>query len=171
MTSLGNGPQESAIFAGGCFWGVELAFQRVPGVVKTEVGYIGGSKVDPTYDEVCTGLTGHTEAVKVDFDVNAVSYGELLSVLWGTIDPTSRNRQGNDVGTQYRSGIYYTTDKQRQVALASIAAEQLKHSVTIATELERAGVWYPAERYHQQYLAKGGQCSRKGDTSPIRCYG
>lgn len=171
VTTLGNGKTEEAIVAAGCFWGVELAFQRVPGVVKTEVGYIGGSKVNPTYEEVCSGMTGHTEALKINFDTSAVTYGELLSVLWEIVDPIARNRQGNDIGTQYRSGIYYANDNQRQIAFASVAKEQLKYKAVIATEVEKAGPWYPAEPYHQQYLSKGGQCSRKGDTSAIRCYG
>lgn len=124
-----------------------------------------------TYEEVCSGRTGHTEAVQVEFFPTAVSYDDLLDVLWDRIDPTMRNGQGNDIGTQYRTGIYYHSEEQRRRAESSMAAEQRKHKSKIATELESIDKFYPAEDYHQQYLSKGGQCSRKGDLSPIRCCG
>ncbi|CAM9156752.1 unnamed protein product [Choristocarpus tenellus] len=119
---------ETVIFAAGCFWGVELSFQRVPGVIKTTVGYTDGHTVNPTYEQVCSGTTGHTEAVKIDFNPSAVSYGELLTVLWDRMDPTTLNRQGNDAGTQYRSGIYYTTPQQRDEAFKSKETEQEKYN-------------------------------------------
>ncbi|CAN0126217.1 unnamed protein product [Pylaiella littoralis] len=163
---------ETGIFAGaGCFWGIELAYQRIPGVMETEVGYIDGHKKNPTYQEVCSGSTGHTEALRVKFDPRVVKYNELLTVLWDRIDPTTLNRQGNDAGTQYRSGIYYTTPEQKEMALASKAAEGAKLDKPIMTEIKEATQFYRAEDYHQQYLEKGGQCSLKGDTTNIRCYG
>lgn len=155
----------------GCFWGIELAFQRVPGVVKTEVGYTQGTKKNPTYDEVCTGTTGHTEAVQVTFDASAIRYEDLLSVFWDIIDPTTLNQQGNDMGTQYRSGIYYHNENQRITAELTKKAQQKKYEKPIVVEIKAADIFYPAEDYHQQYLAKGGQCSRTGDLTPIRCYG
>lgn len=162
---------EQATFAAGCFWGLELAFQRVPGVVSTRVGYTQGYTHSPSYEEVCSGTTGHTEAVQVTFNPVAVSYPELLDVFWDRLDPTTKNRQGNDVGTQYRSGIYFHSEIQKQSALASRAAEQLKYERPIVTEILPSSEFYPAEDYHQQYLSKGGQCPNKGDLSPIRCYG
>jgi methionine-S-sulfoxide reductase len=160
-----------ATFAAGCFWGLELAFQRVPGVIQTEVGYTQGNKKNPTYEEVCSGSTGHTEAVQVRYDPHMVSYTDLLTVFWDRLDPTTKNRQGNDVGTQYRSGIYYHNEEQKKAIFASKEKEQLKYDKPIVTEIASASEWYPAEAYHQQYLSKGGQCSLKGDLTPIRCYG
>eukprot|EP00598_Pedospumella_elongata_P003960 CAMPEP_0184982380 /NCGR_PEP_ID=MMETSP1098-20130426/11877_1 /TAXON_ID=89044 /ORGANISM="Spumella elongata, Strain CCAP 955/1" /LENGTH=191 /DNA_ID=CAMNT_0027506075 /DNA_START=61 /DNA_END=636 /DNA_ORIENTATION=+ len=165
------GKKDVATLAGGCFWGIELAFQRVPGVVKTEVGYTQGIKKNPTYEEVCSGTTGHTEAVQITYDPAAVSYDDLLTVFWDLIDPTTLNRQGGDAGTQYRSGIYYHDEDQHQVAERSVEKQQQKLSDKIVTEVLPATTWYPAEDYHQQYLSKGGQCSRTGDLTPIRCYG
>lgn len=162
---------ETGIFAAGCFWGVELLYQRVPGVLETAVGYTDGHKKDPTYEEVCSGTTRHTEALQVKFDKNVVSYNELLTLFWDRIDPTTLNRQGNDRGTQYRSGIYYTTPEQKTIAEESLAAIQMKYDTPIVTEIKAATIFYKAEDYHQQYLEKGGQCSLKGDTSKIRCYG
>jgi peptide-methionine (S)-S-oxide reductase len=155
----------------GCFWGIELAFQRVPGIVKTEVGYTQGMIKNPTYEEVCTGATGHTEAVQVTFDTTAIKYEDLLTVFWDIIDPTTLNQQGNDLGTQYRSGIYYHNENQKVAALRSKEEQQKNYPVPIVTEILKASTWYPAEDYHQQYLSKGGQCSRTGDLTPIRCYG
>lgn len=148
-----------------------MAFQRVPGVVSTEVGYTQGFKVNPTYEQVCSGSTGHTEAVKVTFDTAAVGYEDLLAVYWDILDPTTKNRQGGDSGTQYRSGIYYINEKQRTAALLSKEVQQKKYTKPIVTEIFEAKEWYTAEKYHQQYLQKGGQCAKKGDLTPIRCYG
>jgi len=166
-----SGPRETAHFAAGCFWSVEMAFQRIPGVVSTEVGYTQGMKKNPTYEEVCTGSTGHTEAVKVVYDTMAVTYDDLLTVFWDIHDPTTKNRQGGDVGTQYRSGVYYLNEAQRVAALSSRDRAQKKFVAPIVTEIAPAAEWYAAEQYHQQYLQKGGQCARKGSLEPIRCYG
>lgn len=156
----------------GCFWGIELVFQRVPGVVGTEVGYTQGTKKNPTYEEVCSGRTGHTEAVQITYDSTAIKYDDLLAVFWDIIDPTLLNQQGNDVGTQYRTGIYYHNDEQQAAALRTKEEVKKKYGhQSIATEILPAAAWYPAEAHHQQYLAKGGQCSATGDLTPIRCYG
>lgn len=155
-----------ATFAGGCFWGLELAFQRQPGVIETAVGYTGGKVERPTYQQVCSGRTGHAEAVQLAYDPEQVSYDQLCSLFFSRHNPTTLNRQGNDVGTQYRSAIYYHDDEQRQIA------ERHKQAKSGAvTEIEPAGVFYPAEVYHQQYLEKGGQCASKGCDDHIRCYG
>ena len=146
----GSATTETTIFAAGCFWGVDLAFQRVPGVVKTEVGYTGGSIKNPTYEQVCSGQTGHTEAVQVQFNNKVVNFEELLTVFWDRLDPTTRNRQGGDVGTQYRSGIYYTSEEQKSMAIASRGEEQKKYESPIVTEILPASEWYPAEDYHQK---------------------
>jgi methionine-S-sulfoxide reductase len=126
---------------------------------------------NPTYEDVCTGATGHTEAVQVTFDTTAIKYEDLLTVFWDIIDPTTLNQQGNDVGSQYRSGVYYHNENQKVAALRSKEEQQKNYPVPIVTEILKASTWYPAEDYHQQYLAKGGQCSRTGDLTPIRCYG
>lgn len=166
-----SGTRDTATFAGGCFWGIELAFQRVPGVVKTEVGYTQGLKKNPTYEDVCSGSTGHTEAVQVTYDTTAIKYDDLLTVFWDIINPTTFNKQGNDVGSQYRSGVYYHDDYQQTAATRSRDEVAKRYKDPIVTEINRASTWYPAEAYHQQYLSKGGQCSRTGDLTPIRCYG
>jgi len=159
---------ELAIFGLGCFWGAERRFWQVPGVIVTAVGYAGGFTPNPTYEEVCSGRTGHTEAVLVVFDPKKVSYGELLKIFWESHNPTEGMRQGNDVGTQYRSAIYATSDEQLRDALASKEAYQQALSAKgygpITTEIARAGEFYFAEGYHQQYLAKnpGGYCGRGG---------
>jgi len=166
-----------ASFGAGCFWGIELAYQRVPGVYKTEVGYTGGLTHAPSYQDVCSGQTGHVEAVRVEYDPNEVSYEKLLDVFWQRHNPTQLNRQGNDVGTQYRSGIYFYNKEQEEIAKASMEKEQAKlGSKKIVTELLPAKKWYKAENYHQQYLAKGGrmgfkQSAEKNCNDPIRCYG
>ncbi|WP_030104735.1 peptide-methionine (S)-S-oxide reductase MsrA [Actinoalloteichus caeruleus] len=149
----------TAVFGMGCFWGAERTFWRTPGVWSTAVGYAGGSTPNPTYEEVCSGLTGHTEAVLVVFDPAEVSYAELLRVFWEGHDPTQGMRQGNDVGTQYRSAVYTTGDAQRAEALASRdeyqrALSQAGHG-TITTEIEPLRDFYYAETYHQQYLSEG----------------
>jgi peptide-methionine (S)-S-oxide reductase len=155
---------EIAEFALGCFWGEERTFWRVPGVFTTAVGYEGGFTPNPTYEEVCSGQTGHAETVRVVFDPAAVSYQQLLKVFWESHDPTQSMRQGNDVGTQYRSAVFYHGDAQRAAAEQSRAAfQQRLHQRRygdIATEIVPAGEFYFAEAYHQQYLDKvpGGYC-------------
>jgi peptide-methionine (S)-S-oxide reductase len=159
---------EQAAFAMGCFWGAERDFWEAPGVYTTAVGYTGGYTPNPTYEEVCSGRTGHAEAVLVVFDTAVTSYGEILRVFWENHDPTQGMRQGNDVGTQYRSAIYWYSDAQREAALASreIFAKKLVDAGygEITTEIVEAGPFYYAEAYHQQYLAKnpGGYCGLGG---------
>lgn len=146
---------EKATFAAGCFWGVEAAFRRVPGVTDASVGYIGGETDNPTYAHVCTGQTGHAEAVQLEFDPGQVSYDELLKVFWECHDPTTLNRQGPDIGTQYRSAIYAHSPEQLQAAMDSLAALHDKN-VPAVTEIAYAGAYWPAEDYHQQYFEKAG---------------
>jgi peptide methionine sulfoxide reductase msrA/msrB len=156
------GKTETAIFAAGCFWGVEEYFSRVKGVIKSESGYTGGTRKNPTYEEVCTGKTGHAEAVRVTFDPKVVSYEKLLKHFWELHDPTSLNKQGNDVGTQYRSAIFYTSPKQEKAAKESLEklAKSGKYSRKIVTEILPAKEFYLAEEYHQDYLKKNphGYC-------------
>jgi peptide-methionine (S)-S-oxide reductase len=167
--------REVAVFGLGCFWGAERKFWKVPGVYTTAVGYAGGSTPNPTYQEVCTGRTGHAEVVLVAFDPAVVSYDDLLKVFWESHDPTQDMRQGNDVGTQYRSAIYTYSDAQREGALRSRAAFQDALSRAgygaITTEIREAPEFYYAEDYHQQYLAKNpnGYCGIGGTgvTCPI----
>ena len=157
-----------AIFALGCFWGAERRFWQTPGVYGTAVGYTAGHQADPDYYSVCSGATGHAEAVLVSYAVSQVSYAELLAVFWEAHDPTQGMRQGNDIGTQYRSGIYTLDSRQQLVALASReaygAALQASGYGPITTEITPAGVFYFAEKYHQQYLAKNpnGYCGLGG---------
>ncbi|KAF3337989.1 peptide methionine sulfoxide reductase-like protein [Carex littledalei] len=171
----GGAGNQLAQFGAGCFWSVELAFQRVEGVVKSEVGYTQGHLDNPTYKDVCSGKTGHAEVVRVHFDPTVCSYSTLLGVFWGKHDPTTVNRQGNDVGTQYRSGIYYYNEEQAKLARESLEAKQKEISAKIVTEILPAKKFYCAEEYHQQYLEKGSggtkQSARKGCNDPIRCYG
>ncbi|XP_023515786.1 peptide methionine sulfoxide reductase-like [Cucurbita pepo subsp. pepo] len=172
-----NPAYEFAEFGAGCFWGVELAFQRLAGVVKTEVGYSQGHTPDPTYEQVCSGTTNHVEVVRVVFDPKLCPYTNLLSIFWSRIDPTSINRQGEDVGAQYRSGIYYFNEAQARLAHESKEAKKLElQDKEVVTEIVAAKRFYRAEEYHQQYLEKGGglglkQSAQKGCTDPIRCYG
>lgn len=149
---------ETATFAAGCFWGVEEAFRTLPGVVATSVGYTGGTVPDATYEQVCAGRTGHAEAVEVVFDPQRISYDQLLKVFWETHDPTTRNRQGPDVGSQYRSAIFTHSPLQEQQAIRSRTAlgSSGKFHSPIVTEIVRAGPFYRAEDYHQQYVARGG---------------
>jgi peptide-methionine (S)-S-oxide reductase len=149
---------ETAVFAAGCFWGVEQAFRDTNGVTATEVGYTGGHKDEPTYRDVCAKTTGHAEAVKVEFDPAIVSYEKLLELFWEIHDPTQVNRQGPDVGDQYRTAIFTTSGAQRELALASLKAEDAsgRHTRPIATKIEPFGVWWKAEDYHQQYAEKNG---------------
>ncbi|PIP09077.1 MAG: peptide methionine sulfoxide reductase [Syntrophobacteraceae bacterium CG23_combo_of_CG06-09_8_20_14_all_50_8] len=153
---------ETAIFAAGCFWGVEEYFSRVKGVIKSESGYTGGTKKNPTYEEVCTGKTGHAESVRVIFDPKVVSYERLLQHFWEMHDPTSLNKQGNDIGSQYRSAIFYTNPEQERTARASLErlAKSGKYSKKIVTEILPAKEFYLAEEYHQDYLKKNpyGYC-------------
>jgi len=157
-----------ALFGLGCFWGAERKFWQVPGVYSTAVGYAGGYTPNPTYEEVCTGMTGHNEVVRVAFDPQKISYAELLKTFWESHDPTEGMRQGNDVGTQYRSGIYVYGDAQRAQAIESrdAYAQRLKQAGygAITTEIVDAPEFYYAEDYHQQYLAKNpnGYCGIGG---------
>jgi peptide-methionine (S)-S-oxide reductase len=147
---------EKATFAAGCFWGVEEEFRKVTGVAATTVGYTGGRLANPTYGDVCTDRTGHAEAVEVAYDPAAISYEQLLDVFWAIHDPTTPNRQGPDVGTQYRSAIFVHTPEQEAAARASKAKLERsgRHRRPIVTEIAPASPFYPAEEYHQQYLAK-----------------
>eukprot|EP01018_Ginkgo_biloba_P034959 Gb_29986 [translate_table: standard] len=168
--------QQFAQFGAGCFWGVELAFQRVPGVTKTEVGYSQGLTHNPTYEDICSGRTQHSEIVRVQYNPNECTYDGLLDVFWARHDPTTLNRQGNDVGTQYRSGIYYYSPEQEKAAQESMERQSKLLNKKIVTEILPAKKFYRAEEYHQQYLAKGGrfgfkQSVAKGCNDPIKCYG
>lgn len=147
---------EKALLAGGCFWGVEELLRKLPGVLKTTVGYTGGQTENPTYPEVKKGTTGHAEAIEIEFDADILSYERLLEAFFRMHDPTTPNRQGNDVGTQYRSAIFYYDDAQRSTAEKSIQAAQAtgRWSRPIATEVTRATKFYSAEDYHQDYLIK-----------------
>jgi peptide-methionine (S)-S-oxide reductase len=159
---------ETALFGLGCFWGAERVFWKTEGVYTTAVGYAGGYTPNPTYEEVCSGLTGHNEVVRVVFEPKAVSYESLLSGFWEAHDPTQGFRQGNDIGTQYRSGVYTYSEVQRRTAIASSEAYQKALSYsgcgTITTEIVEAPEFFYAEAYHQQYLAKnpGGYCGLGG---------
>lgn len=152
---------EKATFAAGCFWGVEEAFYDEPGVVATRVGYTGGSLESPTYKQVCSGATGHAEAVEVTFDPAVISYEKLLKIFWQAHDPTQLNRQGPDIGTQYRSAIFYHSDEQRQLAESSRDGvdQSGRYQRSIVTEILPAATFWEAEDYHQQYHKKnGGGC-------------
>jgi len=144
---------QTAIFGGGCFWCLDAVFRRVKGVKNVEVGYAGGRRRNPTYEQVCTGVTGHAEVVKIDYDENKVSYDELLDIFFAIHDPTQLNRQGNDIGTQYRSIILYFNEEQKQKALKKI--EELKNrGLDVVTEVKPLDVFYKAEEYHQNYFEK-----------------
>ncbi|GMI50712.1 hypothetical protein ScalyP_jg11927 [Parmales sp. scaly parma] len=172
-----------ATFAGGCFWGLELAFQRVPGVTQTAVGYTQGPVEMPDYGSVCSGSTGHTEAVQVYFDPSETSFEKLLDVFFTRVDPTTVNGQGNDFGSQYRTGVYVHSPEQMAAAQArfdkvagNLGKNFLGQPKKIASELKEAEIFWPAEKYHQQYLSMGGrggnpQSAEKGATDTIRCYG
>ena len=150
---------ETVSFAAGCFWGVEAAFRELKGVKSTMVGYMGGHTEDPTYGDVCSGTTGHAETVQVIFDLTKISYEKLLETFWNKHDPTTKNRQGPDVGSQYRSIIFYHTEKQKNLAVASKNKLEVsgKYKDPIVTEIIPAHAFYPAEDYHQQYLEKRGR--------------
>lgn len=149
---------QTATFGAGCFWGVEEAFQHVKGVASTEVGFCGGHVDHPSYEQVCRGKTGHAEVVQLAYDSDEVSYADLLGVFWSTHDPTTLNRQGPDVGEQYRSVIFYHNDEQRRLAVESKADLQKsgRFSRPVVTAIEPAKVFYRAEEYHQRYLEKHG---------------
>ena len=147
---------EFATFGAGCFWGVERAFQKIHGVVSTKVGYTGGHKERPTYKEVCQGDTGHVEAVQVEFDPSEISYEKLLEVFWKIHNPTLIDKQGPDIGKQYRSAIFYHNEIQKNIAERSMELEQKKYDKKIATKIEPLKKFYLAEAYHQKYLDKKG---------------
>lgn len=147
---------EKAVFAAGCFWGVEAVFQQLDGVIDTTVGYTGGSMENPSYKEVCSKDTGHAEAIEIIYDSSKVSYEELLSYFWRLHDPTTVNRQGPDVGTQYRSAVYYYSPEQKAAAEKMKIEAQEKWKKPIVTEIAEGGVFYPAETYHQDYFKNRG---------------
>ena len=146
-----------AILAGGCFWCTEAVFRDVIGVSEVESGYIGGSVPDPTYKQVCSGSTGHAEAIQVTYDPALLSYGDLLDIHFATHDPTQLNRQGNDIGTQYRSAIFPLDEVQRAAAVEGIARAQAERGAPVVTTIEGPATWYPAEDYHQEYWEGEGQ--------------
>lgn len=150
---------KKATFGAGCFWGVEAEFRRVPGVIGTAVGYTGGAFENPTYRDVCSGTTGHAEVVQVEYDPSQVSYDALLALFWSIHDPTTLNRQGPDLGAQYRSAIFFHDADQQAAALASKRKLELsgRHQQPIVTEMTPASTFYRAEEYHQQYLEKRAQ--------------
>ncbi|MBI5614214.1 peptide-methionine (S)-S-oxide reductase MsrA [Candidatus Gottesmanbacteria bacterium] len=147
---------EVAILAGGCFWCMEAVFERVKGVLKIVSGYIGGTTINPTYDEVCSGITGHVEAVQIMFDPVVITYETLLDVFFHHHDPTSKDKQGNDQGTQYRSIIFYQNETQKQIAEKYIHELNSSHTYSspIVTEVQSASIFYPGEEYHQKYYEK-----------------
>lgn len=151
--------EEKAIFAAGCFWGVEATFRSINGVTATEVGYLGGQTENPTYEQVCTKTTGHAEVVRVTYDPSVVEFNKLLDIFWECHDPTQVNRQGPDVGTQYRTGIFYLSQEQREKAESSKKAldDSGKFVAPVATEVTEASTFWMAEDYHQQYLEKRGR--------------
>jgi peptide-methionine (S)-S-oxide reductase len=150
--------ERKATFGAGCFWGVEAVFRQVEGVIATKVGYAGGHTESPSYEDVCSHTTGHAEVVQVTYDPDRISYDELLDVFWGKHDPTQMNRQGWDVGDQYRSVIFFHDEEQREAAERSKAALDAsgKYRKPVVTQIEPAPVFYPAEDYHQRYLEKQG---------------
>jgi peptide-methionine (S)-S-oxide reductase len=151
--------EKKATFGAGCFWGVEAAFRQLEGVTRTRVGYSGGRLENPTYKDVCSHRTGHAEVVEVSYDPERVSYDQLLDVFWGKHDPTQRNRQGWDIGDQYRSVVFFHDRKQQEAALRSKAQEQADRSAPIVTQIEPAETFFEAEDYHQQYLEKRGRAT------------
>jgi len=148
---------EVAVLAGGCFWCTEAVFLDVVGVKSVESGYTGGDTVNPTYKQVCGGGTGHAEAIRITFDPDQIGYDELLDIFFATHDPTQLNRQGNDVGTQYRSAIFPQSPEQEEKAQAAIGRANNEHGGRVVTTIEQMGEWYPAEDYHQDYWAGDGQ--------------
>ena len=144
--------------AAGCFWGVEEVFRTTNGIIDTKVGYSGGHKINPTYEEVCTGNTDHAEVVKVEYDESIITYDQILNIFFENHNPTQLNRQGPDVGTQYRSSIFYLNDIQKSQAEQKINSLQENFNNNIVTEIKKATEFYLAEEYHQEYVAKGGIC-------------
>jgi peptide-methionine (S)-S-oxide reductase len=153
--------EKKATFGAGCFWGVEAAYRQIPGVLSTRVGYLGGTMENPTYKDVCSGRTGHAEVVEVAYDPEKLTYDDLLTVFWDNHNPTTLNRQGPDIGTQYRSAIFYHDDEQKEAAIASKEERDSsgKYQRPIVTEITPASPFYEAEDYHQQYLEKRGLSS------------
>ncbi|TSB05085.1 peptide-methionine (S)-S-oxide reductase MsrA [Sphingorhabdus contaminans] len=150
-------PHEEAIFAGGCFWCTEAVFGQLKGVESVVSGYIGGNTANPTYKQVCGGATGHAEAIRITYDPSTITYADLLDIFFATHDPTQLNRQGNDIGTQYRSAIFPVDDVQRQSALEGIERASADWPAPIVTSIEGPATWYPAEDYHQEYWEGEGQ--------------
>ena len=146
---------KTAVFGGGCFWCTEAIFKRVNGVLSVEPGYAGGETVEPTYQQVCSGRTGHAEVIRVEYDPQVVTYTDLLEIFWHAHDPTTLNRQGNDIGTQYRSIILYANDEQKKQAEASLKTADASgmFSQPVVTQIEALGAFYPAEKYHYDYFA------------------
>ncbi len=153
--------EKKATFGAGCFWGVEAAYRQLPGVLSTRVGYLGGTMENPTYRDVCSGRTGHAEVVEVTYDADRLTYDDMLTVFWDNHNPTTLNRQGPDIGTQYRSAIFYHDDQQKEAAFASKEERENsgKYRNPIVTEITPATTFYEAEDYHQQYLEKRGLSS------------
>ena len=147
---------EKALFGAGCFWGVEETFRKIPGVVKTEVGYTGGHTLNPTYQSICVGDTNHVEVVLVEYDNKIISYDKLLNHFWKCHDPTTLNRQGPDIGTQYRSAIFYFDEKQKKIATESKINFAKENNLIIVTEISQLSDYYKAEEYHQKYIQKTG---------------
>ncbi len=148
---------EVAVLAGGCFWCTEAVFGQLKGVQSVESGYTGGDTVNPTYKQVCGGDTGHAEAIRITYDPSEIGYGDLLDIFFATHDPTQLNRQGGDIGTQYRSAIFPQDEAQKDSARAAITRAQPDHSAPIVTTIEPMDDWYPAEDYHQEYWSGEGQ--------------
>ena len=153
--------EKKATFGAGCFWGVEAAYRQIPGVLSTKVGYLGGTLENPTYQDVCSGRTGHAEVVEVAYDGDRLTYDDMLTVFWDNHNPTTLNRQGPDIGTQYRSAIFYHDEEQKAAAIASKEERDKsgKYQRPIVTEITPATEFYEAEDYHQQYLEKRGLSS------------
>ena len=145
---------QKATFGAGCFWGVEASFQKIKGVISTTVGYTGGKTKNPTYEQVCTDKTGHAEVVQIIFDPSVVSYEKLLGVFWSIHNPTQLNRQGPDIGTQYRSVIFYHSEEQKKIAEQSKQKQLLRYKKELTTEITPIKEFYPAEEYHQKYFEK-----------------
>jgi len=154
-----NSKSSKAMFGAGCFWGVEEAFRKIPGILNTEVGYAGGKSSETDYEEVCSGSTGHAEVVRLEFNEEKISYKKLLEIFFRIHDPTQKNRQGPDIGYQYRSVIFYFNESQKKEAEEYLKEEQKNHNKPIATSIEKASTYCKAEEYHQKYIMKGGKAA------------